>query len=211
MLKYWYMRNISRLRSFLAVLAFALAADAPAQTNGTDQRGDTRTAPIDVYLLIDASGALSERTAATDWVCNHLVDGILIAGDRVTVWAMAEKPRQVAALVVESADTKAELKATVRGVTRESASADYPAALREAFAAEAARESRTPIAFALLVSGFGFSEASGLGELLRYSRVEDFPGWKAIIVGLGIGPQARSAATAYIERMDGIEAGSTAQ
>jgi hypothetical protein len=35
-------------------------------------------------------------------------------------------------------------------------------------------------------------------EFLRYSKTEDFPGWKAIVVGLGIGPRVREAAAEYM-------------
>jgi len=210
------MRNIFRLRSILAVLALTAAAamDLQAQTEGTESRSDVRKTPIDVYLLIDASRAWSERAAAVDWVCGHLVDGILLGGDRLSVWSAADKPRLVAALTVDAPENKESIKKTLRGMQQESAGADYAAALREAAAAEASRPSRGPIALALLVGGFtagsntlgGGGDSPGTDELLRYSRVEDFPGWKAVTVGLGIGPQARSAAAAYMESLSDVTA-----
>ncbi len=218
------MRNIFRLRSILAVLALVAAGamDLSAQTEGAAGGSDTRKTPIDLYLILEASGTWSERAAAVDWVCVHVVDGILLGGDRLSVWAAADKPRLVAALTVDAPENKESIKKTLRGMQQESAGADYAAALREAAAAEASRPSRTPIALALVVGGFtagmtaaGMTAAGadalgggsgGTDDLLRYSRVEDFPGWKAVTVGLGIGPQARSAAAAYMASRGDVNA-----
>jgi len=175
-----------------------------------------RTGPIDVYLLIDGSSALADRNVAENWVCSTLVDGILREGDHVTLWAVDQNPQPLWTLQLgKGQDTavkdKETLKNAILSIARTTDRSNYGAALRQASELEAQRPDRRPIAFALLIFGVGeagnknadrltMEEANSaeFREFLRYSKTEDFPGWKAIVVGLGIGPRVREAAAEYM-------------
>jgi hypothetical protein len=53
----------------------------------------------------------------------------------------------------------------------------------------------------MLVSGSSTSLSPALTggvNLLRFSRVRDFPSWKVLIIALDIGPRVREAAGAYM-------------
>jgi len=103
------------------------------------------------------------------------------------------------------------LKNAILSITRTTDGSNYGAALRQASELEAQRPDRRPIAFALLIFGVGecwkqnadrltMEEANSaeFREFLRYSKTEDFPGWKAIVVGFGMGPRVREAAAEYM-------------
>ncbi len=179
-----------------------------------------RSGPIDVYLLIDGSSALGERTTAENWVCSTLVDGVLREGDRITLWTVDQKPQPSLSLQLGkgqegTAGDKKTLKSAILSIaqssTQTTGGSNYGVALRQASELEAQRPDRRPIAFALLIFGVGEAgnknadrltmeeaNSSEFREFLRYSKTEDFPGWKAIVVGLGIGPKVREAAAEYM-------------
>jgi hypothetical protein len=93
------------------------------------------------------------------------------------------------------------VKTKLRALSTQSARADYAGALREARKTAGGRK----IAYTLLISGpangsLGDSAAVSrdLAGLLRYSRVEDFPGWRVLTVALGIEPLVQKAGAAYM-------------
>lgn len=185
------------------VLFFALGLVAPHQPLVTAQ--ESRSGNIDAYLLIDASAALDgQRAEALDWTAAEVFRGLLRDGDRVTLWSVAAQPRVLFKGTISGSESLVEAEALLRSVPSFSGKADYAAALRAAAAEEARRADRTPIAFALLVCGSSGPGAASdgadreLSRLLRFSRVEDHPGWRSIVVGLGLEDQAKSAAAAYM-------------
>ena len=60
------------------------------------QGADVRTEPIDAYILIDVSAAMGPAVAdAARSICDAVVDGILIEGDRLSVWAFSSGTARV--------------------------------------------------------------------------------------------------------------------
>ncbi len=141
--------------------------------------------------------------AAADWLCTAVVENLLQTGDRVTVWAFAERPQRIMETTLSDAASKESLKKAIRAVGTAGAAANYAEALREAAEAEAARPDRNPIAFVLLTSALRQEPidqgALETAALLRFSRIEDHPGWKAVTLGLGLTDRVRAAAAAFIE------------
>ncbi len=152
--------------------------------------------------------------AAADWLCAAVVDDLLQSGDRVTVWAFAERPQRIIEATLSDAESKESLKKAIRAVGTAGAAANFAEALREVAAAEAARPDRNPIAYVLLTSALrqesAGSAATETAALLRFSRIEDHPGWKAVTLGLGLTTRVKSAAAAFMESAGraGTEAGS---
>jgi hypothetical protein len=163
---------------------------------------DVRTGPADIYVILDASSAVRDyREEALEWVCGYVVDRLLIEGDTLTVVAAGDKASVVLSETI-NADKKEAVKQTLRGTGNgggaadySGAAADYPGALREAADRQAARRGRT--AYTFLISGTAGPSAAS-GSLVRYSRVEDFSGWRVLTVGLGIDQAIRDAAAAYM-------------
>ncbi|GHU00948.1 hypothetical protein FACS1894142_8970 [Spirochaetia bacterium] len=167
---------------------------------------DQRVLPMDMYLIIDGSATgfsarSNGRDAAIGWICDDLVDGLLMEGDRLSVWNAGEKAAILFSGSLTGADTKDAAKNAIRSMPIGSGSPDYAGALREITGLTAGNSDR--LVYTILVSGPGFSPAviGGGNEviaLLRYSRMQDFPGWRTIVVDLGIGERVRSAAAAYM-------------
>lgn len=191
--------------SFFRTLVLFLVAVLAALPLPTAAAQESRSGTIDVYLLVDGSSSFGEKRAeALDWTASEVLGGLLRDGDRVTLWSVDAQPRLLFKGTIAGSGDLAQAEALLRSAPASAGKADYAAALRAAAAEEARRTDRTPIAFALLVcgsSGPGAASDGGDGELsrlLRFSRVDDHPGWRSIVVGLGLEDQAKSAAAAYM-------------
>ena len=190
-----------RSAEFLLLCAlFALPNSIRAQ--------DQRTSPIDALLLMDATPAMnSVRREAIDWVCTSFVDGILQNGDRITLWSVSEQPGELISQTISSNADKDSLKAIIQSIAEAPGPANYKLALGIAAEREKKRTDRDRIFFTLLV-GVYFEEMdanqgkvsyNGI-DLLKNSRVTDFPGWKAIVVGLGLDDAINKAAAIYNDK-----------
>jgi hypothetical protein len=169
--------------------------------------GDQRADPVDIYLIFDGSSAIrGGRDSAINWLCDTIIDGLLQEGDSLNIWLAGTTAELVFSGTVDGADQKEPVKAKLRALSSQNAQADYAGALRAAAARKAAAGDRK-IAYTLLISGSAngapgsaasLSRDADLAGLLRYSRVEDFPGWRVLTVALGIGSQVQRAGAAYM-------------
>jgi hypothetical protein len=155
------------------------------------QTADSPRAPIDINLIIDGSGAFSGvKQEVTAWVLGQL-DQMLVDGDRVTVWNAGTPAK-----VVYTGTDKDAVKASIQSLSGSGSSADFSGALRDA----ASRQS-SGFAYTLLISATPGALSSLLSGpqagLLRYSRVEEFTGWRALVVGLNIDNKVRKAASDF--------------
>ncbi|MDR2740646.1 MAG: hypothetical protein LBB98_00595 [Treponema sp.] len=154
-----------------------------------------------MFIIIDGSSALSnEKDAVIEWLCDYAVDGILREGDRLTLWLAADSARELFSGALSGADSKETLKSLLRSLKPQGSVADYTGALISAAGKEAAAEG---MACTLVVSGSraGYTPFPGNKEeaaLLRYSRVLEFPGWRAFVVSQRIGSRVRQAAAAFM-------------
>ncbi|GHV84667.1 hypothetical protein AGMMS50230_02750 [Spirochaetia bacterium] len=154
-----------------------------------------RSVPIDVYLIVDGSSAMERgKDEAVSWLCTTVIDGMLQNGDRIWVWSAGEKPE----LVYSGSDREA-AKTAIRAIRFQGNRADYRGALAEA----RAKAGGGRVSYALLVSGSGAKdpptrEAESAG-LLRYSRVENFSGWRVLTVGLDVDSKVQEASSYYMD------------
>jgi hypothetical protein len=161
---------------------------------------EPRTVPIDMYIIVDGSSAMERgRQEALVWLCTTVVDGILQEGDRLWVWAAADRPKLIYSGAVET--DRESVKTQIRTIRFQGDQADYQAALGEARAA-IGRQGGNRLSCTLLISGSGAKdspsrEAESAG-LLRYSRVESFSGWRVLTVGLDIEPRVRRSSASYM-------------
>lgn len=189
---------------YMIFFGLFLGAASPTRLYAENVRSGT----IDVYLLVDASNAMEKSgRRALDWVNNAVVHDILIPGDRVQLWSISETPELLFSSTLEHAEDLVKLSRTIDSIQFSAVRADYTAALRKAVEAESERSNRTIIAFTLMIEGYDDGNAgkdnntteADVAELLRYSRVDDYPGWKVITIGLGIEPRIKSATASYME------------
>ena len=159
-------------------------------------------APIDINLIIDGSASLSGvKEEITLWVNNRL-DQILTEGDRVTVWKAGPVAEVVYSGTVNNNTDKEAVKTSVRGISGSGEYADFSGALREAANTASGRQQNTIFSYTLLISASPEALSSVLdssqANLLRFSRVEEFSAWRALVVGLNLDARVRRAAAAFM-------------
>ena len=161
---------------------------------------DRRTLPVTLYLIIDGSeGIKNGKNAAAAWINDYIVDNILQEGDDLTIWIAAEKAKVLFSESLSGTAQKETVKELLRSVNPEGSAADYTGAFRDALARQN-RQSRQGISYILLVTGSagGPSRGNPPAEFLRYSKVQEFPGWRVQVVGLGLGPGIQKAVSDYM-------------
>jgi hypothetical protein len=156
-----------------------------------------RNGPIDVNLIIDGSPYMG-NTGAQDWICGQLLEGTLQKGDYLRIWIAGEQ-----ALIIYQGlltDDRETIKDLIRKPLPGSASVDFAGALRAARETEPGN--RVPLmTYTLLVSSprsLSPAHTGGILSYLRYSRVVEFAGWRALVIALDIGQEVREAADSFL-------------
>ncbi|MDR1588322.1 MAG: hypothetical protein LBS57_12765 [Treponema sp.] len=160
---------------------------------------DIRSIPIDINLIVDGSPALDKaRDEVKAWISDNLVDRLFQEGDRITIWNAGKTARIVYSDNLKSIGWRDNIKKSLESLSAEGDSADFAGALREA----AARDSGGNMNYTLLISGSSASLSPTLlgsgANLMKYSRVEEFRGWRALVIALNIDSRVRRAAAAYL-------------
>jgi hypothetical protein len=168
---------------------------------------DERTAPVDMYLVFDGSSAIKNgKNGAAQWVCDTIVDGMLQNGDTLTIWIASEKAEKAFSAVIDGPGQKETVKNLIRSAGAGGSYADFAGALREAASMQRSQGSAA-IPYTLLIVGSTTAMAPGNANsirgaetlaYLRYSRVEEFSGWRAMVAGLTLDQQIQQAASAYM-------------
>jgi hypothetical protein len=160
---------------------------------------NARSANIDLNLIIDSSQAYSEVAEdATGWVLNNLIDGLLINGDRITVWSAGEAAKIVYSESIKSDADRENVKRALRSLSAAGTGADFSGALQDA----ASRAVSTGISYTILISSSAAALTPTLlgpqANLMRVSRVEESRGWLALVVGLNLDSKIKQAAAAFM-------------
>jgi hypothetical protein len=182
-------------------LVLGLLLLLPVFPGGAEERRQER---LDLYVIIDGSPALEGvKTEVLAWFSDYIVDKIIQDGDRLTLWLAAGQGELVFSGALEGAESRESLKETFHSLKSPGKPADFAGALRAAL-----QRARTEVtsgglpAYILLITasagGLSPSLEGSAGSLLRYSRVEEFPGWRVFRVGADIGALVQEAAAAYL-------------
>jgi hypothetical protein len=181
----------ARLFGNIALAAVWFAVFSPAWA-------ETREASINVNLIIDGSRDFSEVSGeASLWISQNLVD-ILQAGDKITIWSAGARAVAVYSAKLNSEADRDAVKNALKTLTFTGDRPDFAGALREA----ASITGTTGINYTLLVSGsYAALSPTLLGPqsgLMRFSRVEEFRGWRALVIGLNLDSRVRQAAASFM-------------
>jgi hypothetical protein len=157
---------------------------------------DAERPPIDINLIIDGSSAFSgARDEIIPWVFERL-DQIMVNGDRVTVWNTEKIAKVIYSGIVNNLAEKETVKRSISELSASGDYADFSGAL-----SEASRKQSSSFSYTLLVSTSNEALTSVLTSpqagLLRYSRVEEFPSWRVLVVGLNLETKVRRSAAAF--------------
>ncbi|MCL2175360.1 MAG: hypothetical protein FWB73_04865 [Treponema sp.] len=154
-------------------------------------------APINVNLIIDCSASFTAAKAEiTTWI-NGRLDMILKDGDKVIVWSAGASSRIIYTGTINGQSDRDAAKKSVSDLTGAGTSADLSGALR------AAANAQSDFSYTLLISASPTALSSLLSgpqsSLMRFSRVEEFSGWRAIVVGLNMDEKIKRAAAAFFQ------------
>ncbi|MDR0302554.1 MAG: hypothetical protein LBI04_09630 [Treponema sp.] len=157
---------------------------------------DNQRPSIDINLIIDGSRALTDvKEEVSSWVIKRL-DQLLVEGDRITVWSTGTSAKVIYTGKINSNADKDAVKKSIRDISGSGTIADFSGALRDA----ASRPS-SGLCYTLLISASQQALSSLLSGsqagLMRYSRVEEFSGWRAIVVGLNLDTKVKRAAAGF--------------
>jgi hypothetical protein len=159
----------------------------------------TRGAPIDVNLIIDSSESLSAvKEEVTAWLSRNFVDQVLAEGDNITVWSVGSAAKIIFSGKINENSDREDLKKNIREIAASGKTADFTGALQEA----ALRRQSSPFSYTLLISVSTAALEPVLSgrqaSLMRFSRVEEFSGWRALVVGLNLEEKVGKAAAAFL-------------
>jgi hypothetical protein len=159
---------------------------------------DERSKPVEIYVMFDNSVSMkASGQEAASWVSNHIVDNILQADDSLTIWSLADNPNVKFSGTISTQENKEEIKTVLDSIAANDNTANY-----EAVFGEIQKKSAANPQYVLLVTGISGQNASlfnaGTAEFLKYSLSKDFPGWKVMIIGMGIEQKVKAAAAAYM-------------
>ena len=156
--------------------------------------------PIDINLIIDSSSSLTAvKEAVIEWVSTRL-DQIMVTGDRVTVWSAGDQARVIYTGTMDSSADRDAVKTGIRNINPSGETADLLGALTDASSRQSSA-SNAPYSYTLLISVSSPALSSLIsgpqGNLLRFSRTEEFSAWRAIVVGLNLNARVSRAASAF--------------
>jgi len=158
---------------------------------------DAPNSPKNINLIIDGTASFSGvRNEITPWILERL-DQILSDGDRVTVWNTETKAKVIYSGTVSSSADREAVKKSIRELTASGNYADFSGALTEA-----ANRQSSGLSYTLLISASNEALTSFLSSpqasLIRYSKVEEFSSWRAVIVGLNLDTRVKRAASVFL-------------
>jgi hypothetical protein len=156
----------------------------------------SRACPLDMYIILDASENLgTAKPAAIRWLSSSIINKMLQKGDRLTILKAGAKAEILYSRRIQGSSEKETAADALKSLKSSGREADFAGALREA---EIRQRSgiQGAIPYTLLVTGAKVRMSPAAQSHLRYARVEDFPGWRAMVAGLGIQKQVREAALA---------------
>ena len=162
------------------------------------QQKDQRIAPISVDLIIEGSEALSGvLNDVSKHLSDSLVEGILQNGDHLTIWSAGKTAQILFEDTLKTQEDKEKINNILKTLPAEGDSADFSGALQKS----ASQKSGENIRYIMLVSASHTTLSPAIlgasGQLIKYSRVEDYAGWLTLIIAPDINDKVRQAASAY--------------
>jgi hypothetical protein len=175
-----YSFSFTRLRAVLVMaaglLSSALSAQAPAQEKAVAGR------PVDMRIIIDMSSSLSRgKTGAVNWLCDTIVDRTLQNGDSLYLVSAGEPDEVIFDGIIGNATEREAVKEKIRALKDPDGPSFAAKTLEHIFATRTAEPERVPIT--IIVCG---ADITAAGDLLRYSRTENYAYWRAITVADGL-------------------------
>ena len=177
--------------TIIAILILAVWAALPLSAQ------DQRNTPITVNLIVDGSQDLSGvLNDVSSRVSNSLIDGILQNGDTLTIWSAGKTAQILYSETLKTAADKENIKKILKSLPAQGDSADFSGALQRA-AAQSGRNIRLTMLVNASHSTLTPALSGSSAQLIRFSRVEEYNGWRMLIIAPDINDTVRRAAAAF--------------
>jgi hypothetical protein len=160
---------------------------------------DERTKPVNVYVLFDNSVSMqgNEQEAAA-WLSEHVADTILQTGDTLTILSVSNAPVEEFSGTINGPEDITEVKTILSSFTSNDSAGNF----RGAFENLESKLASNSQSYIILVTGMSlqtsFLSSAEAMHYLTYSRTQDFPGWKVMIISMDIEQKVKAAAAAYM-------------
>ena len=169
---------------------------AEPQLNSTD----LRNTPITVNLIVDGTTELAGNLdAVIAWISGNLLDKLLQNGDQITIWSAGQSAEILYSQTIKDGE-KENIKNMLQRLQTRGNAADFTSALRNAVS-----RSRNRICYTVLITASAAALSPTLSDsgadLIRFSRIEEYRGWRVLVIGLDINSRVRQAASAYLAGM----------
>ena len=186
------------LRNFL--LFFAFIGLLP-----TLNAADTRTIPLDMYVIIDDSEFFrNSKRDAMAWLNNQVLDRILVNGDKVTIWAAGDSPKLMYSEEYSSTNGTRAIKENLEKLSSAGKKADFTGALKDATSRiTTASQDRLQYAMVITASAGGLEGAivENSSGMLKWSRSEKYERWQVLVAAPHIGSKVQQAASAFMSSL----------
>jgi len=157
---------------------------------------DQRNTPITVNLIIDGTQSLAGgQNELSNHIIRNLVDSILQNGDRLNIWSAGQTARSLYSDTINSANDKENIKRILRSLPSQGETADFAGALQ----AITSSGSRMQLTMLASVSHNALSPSLLSSAAFRYSRVEEYHGWRMLVIAPDVNDRVRQAASAYFQ------------
>jgi len=163
------------------------------------QQKDQRNTPITVNLIIEGGEEL--KTVINDVIkslSDRLVDGILQNGDYLTIWSAGKTAQILYEDTIKSADDKVKIKKILRELPSSGDSVDFQGALQKA----SSKKTNNSINYIMLISAsykaLSSTVSGSSSQLFKYSKVEEYRGWRSLIIAPAINDIVSKAASVYM-------------
>jgi hypothetical protein len=173
------MKRLYRKASFLrigAALGMTLLLAPLFAPLYAQEAGGAAARTVDMRIIVDASRSLARgKAGAVNWLCDTIVDRTLQSGDTLYLVASKEADEVIFDGVIGDDAQKEALKEKIRALEEPSGESHAARTVRNVFAGIPARAGGIPVT--IIVCGTGVTID---GNLLRYSRTENFAYWRAV-------------------------------
>jgi hypothetical protein len=163
---------------------------------------DIRKTPVDMYLIIDGSSFMTEtRGEALKWLNREIIDRILQEGDSLSIWKAGDSADLIYTGDLKDGSERENLKNLLQSLKTEDRRADFESALKDAVRRSGGKTGKRFV-YTILVGGTGSAlspDENISGGLFRYSRVEDFSGWRVLYIATDIQAQVKRAALEFVK------------
>jgi hypothetical protein len=187
--------RISKMRIFFAITLFAIFLPRLAAQ-------DSRSIPMDLYLIIDGSTAFQgSKAGAIAWINERVVDRLLAEGDRVSVWAAGESAELVYSGSISASGDKDALKDQLATLTATGRNADFYGALRNVHSGISGDRLSYTLLITASAGGLERAIAGDTQGLFRWFRTERYEQWQVLAIAPDIGGKVSQAAAAYMNSL----------